>query len=99
MTEPLAVGPAPSRAGAPAHEGHNSVAGAQLRQFVTRIENLHAERKALGDDIRDVLNEAASAGYDKKAIKRAIAYRAKDKAEREAEDAITQLYLATLGDL
>lgn len=99
MTEPLAVGPAPSRAGAPAHEGHNGVAAAQLRQYVERIERLHEERKALGDDIRDVIQEAASAGYDKKALKAVVSYRAKDRGEREAHDAVVQLYLATLGDL
>jgi uncharacterized protein (UPF0335 family) len=97
MNDPLGVGPAPSRA--PAHEGHNSVAAEQLRQYVTRIENLHEERKALGDDIRDVIQEAASAGFDKKAIKAVVAYRAKDRSDREAHDAIVQLYLSTLGDL
>ena len=93
MSEPLGVGPAPAR------EGHNSTGAEQLRQYVTRVENLHGERKALGDDIRDVLNEAASAGYDKKAIKAVIAYRAKDKAERQEHDAIVQTYLTALGEV
>ena len=87
--------PDSSRVQPHAREGDNS--GGQLRSFVERIERLHEERKALGDDIRDLLNEAASAGFDKKAIKAVIAYRAKDASERAEHDALVGLYLAALG--
>lgn len=78
------------------HEGSNSAG--HLRQFVERIERLHEERKAIADDIRDVLAEAASSGFDKKALKAVIAYRAKDRSEREAHDQLVQVYLAALGE-
>lgn len=80
-----------------AHEGHNSAS--QLRQIVERIEKLHEERKAIASDISDVLSEAASAGYDKKAIKAVVSYRAKDRAERESHDQIVQTYLVALGEV
>lgn len=77
-------------------EGHNSAA--QLRQIIERVEKLHEERKALASDIADVLTEAVSNGFDKKAIKAVVAYRAKDRTERQAHDALVQTYLVALGE-
>ena len=80
-----------------AHEGHNSAA--QLKQIIGRIQKLHEERKALASDISDCLSEAASVGFDKKAIKAVIAYLNKDRAERESHDQIVQTYLVALGEV
>jgi uncharacterized protein (UPF0335 family) len=98
MNEQLGVGPAPSRA--PAHEGHNSsVAGAQLRQIVERIERLESEIAALNDDKREVYTEAKSAGFDTKIIKQIIGIRRKDPTVRMEEEAIRVLYMNELGML
>lgn len=75
--------------------GHN--VDAQLRSIVERVERLHEERKALGADIADVFREAKANGFDVKALKAVISYRAKDKTEREEHDAIVALYLSRLG--
>lgn len=57
-----------------------------LKLFVDRIENLDAEQKEIGADKRTVFDEAADAGFDKKAIRRLLRDRreaAKDKGTAE----------------
>jgi uncharacterized protein (UPF0335 family) len=73
--------------------------GDHLRAFLERIEKLEEEKKALADDIKDVYLEAKGTGFDPKIIKKIISLRKMDKAKRDEEEAILDLYLAALGDL
>lgn len=68
-----------------------------LKSYVERIERLNDERKATSDDIKDVYTEAASHGFDKKALRRVIRVRGQDKQKREEEEAIFETYAAELG--
>lgn len=68
-----------------------------LKSYVERIERLTEERKSYSDDIRDVYKEAASHGFDKKALRRVIRVRGQDKQKREEEEAIFETYAAELG--
>jgi len=74
-----------------------TVAAAELRQFVERIERLEGERDDLGGDIKDVFGEAKGRGYDTKAIRTIIRLRKKDANERLEEESILQTYMAALG--
>ncbi|WP_025593131.1 DUF2312 domain-containing protein [Agrobacterium tumefaciens] len=74
-----------------------TVAAAELRQFVERVERLEAEKAAIQSDIKDVLGEAKGRGYDTKAIRTVIKLRKKDANERIEEETILQVYLAALG--
>jgi uncharacterized protein (UPF0335 family) len=74
-----------------------SIAAAQLRSFVERIERLDEEKKAIADDIKDVYGEAKSNGYDTKALRRLVALRKMDRAEREERAAVLELYANALG--
>jgi uncharacterized protein (UPF0335 family) len=78
-------------------ETSRTVAAGQLRAIIERIERLHEERKALGDNIRDVYAEAKGTGFDTKAIKTLVRLRAMDPAERQEEETILDLYKAALG--
>ena len=69
----------------------------QLRAFVARIERLDEEKKTIADDIKDILGEAKSMGFDTKAIKKIIALRKKDENERAEEEAILDTYMRALG--
>lgn len=80
-----------------ATETAQTVAAGQLRAIIERIERLHEERKALGDDLRDVYAEAKGTGFDTKAIKTLVRLRAMDPAERQEEETILDLYKAALG--
>ena len=73
------------------------VATERLRLLIQRVETLEAEKKNTSDDIKDVYIEAKSAGFDTKAMKQIIRLRKKEKAEREAEEAMIELYKDALG--
>ena len=57
------------------------------------------ERKALGEDVKDIYKEAKSAGYDVPTIRMLIKHRAEDAAKREEREALLETYLAALGQL
>lgn len=69
----------------------------QLKAFINRIERLEEERSALSADIREVYSEAKGTGFDTKAMRTIIRLRKKDRAEREEEEAILDMYLNALG--
>ena len=74
-----------------------SVAGAQLRSIVERIERLEDEKRALADDVRDIYTEAEANGFDKAALREIIRIRRKDPAERDALESLVDLYRVQLG--
>ena len=76
--------------------GDNS---AQLRSVVERIENLETEKKAISDDLRDVMTEAKLNGFDTKALRAVIKLRKQDAKERAEMEAILDTYLSALGML
>ena len=69
----------------------------RLRLLIERIETLTEEKQGIANDIKDVYSEAKSAGFDPKAMKEVIKLRKKEKAEREAEEAIIEIYKGALG--
>jgi hypothetical protein len=73
------------------------IAQDRLRLLIERIENLTAEKQGIAEDIKDVFIEAKSAGFDVKAMKEIIKLRKKEKAERDAEEAMVDLYKDALG--
>jgi uncharacterized protein (UPF0335 family) len=74
-----------------------AVAIDRLRLLIERIERLEEEKKDIMDGIKDIYIEAKSAGFDTKAIKQIVRLRKKEKAEREAEEAMVDLYKEALG--
>jgi uncharacterized protein (UPF0335 family) len=75
----------------------DTVAAAELRQLIERIERLEEEKTTLQDDIKEVMAEAKGRGYDTKAIRTIIRLRKKDANERQEEEAILELYKNALG--
>lgn len=74
------------------------IAADALRQFIGRIENLAAERKALSEDVKEVYALVKSQGFEPKIVRKIVSLRKKDRAEREEEDQILELYLASIGE-
>jgi uncharacterized protein (UPF0335 family) len=68
----------------------------QLKAFVERLENLEAEKKAIQNDIKEVLSEAKSEGFEPKILKKVIALRKMDPAERERMELMIATYMAAL---
>jgi uncharacterized protein (UPF0335 family) len=83
--------------------GHNSSVNTdtakRLLSIIERIEALEAERKNLGQDIKDIYWEAKSAGFDAPTIRLIIKHRAEDAAKREEREALLETYMAALGQL
>lgn len=75
------------------------VAADQLRSIIERIERLEEEKKALADDIKEVVAEARSNGYDVKALRTILKIRKMDKADRQEQEYMVDLYLHALGML
>lgn len=77
----------------------DSVAQDQLRAFIERIERMEEEKKAIADDIKEIYAEAKGNGFDVKVIRKVIRLRKQDKAKRQEEEAILDLYLSALGEV
>jgi uncharacterized protein (UPF0335 family) len=64
----------------------------RLLSFVERFERLQEERDALGDDQKEIMEEAKSEGFDTKTMRKAIARRKMDSAAREEGDMLLETY-------
>lgn len=73
------------------------VAADRLRSIIERVERLEDERKALGEDIRDIFTEAKSAGFDVKIVKQLIKLRKQEPAEVEEQETLLDIYRKALG--
>jgi uncharacterized protein (UPF0335 family) len=68
----------------------------QLKAFVERLENLENEKKAIQQDIAEVLKEAKMDGFEPKILKKVIALRKMDPEERERVELMIATYMAAL---
>lgn len=73
------------------------IAAERLRSIIERVERLEEERRALGSDIKDVLQEAKSAGFDVGVVRQVLAIRRKEPAEVEERETLLDLYRRALG--
>ena len=86
---------APETPASPGRAG--GVAGDILRAYVERIERLEEEKKALAADIREVYAEAKGNGYDPKIMRKLIALRRMDQADRREEEELLDVYRRAIG--
>ena len=70
----------------------------KIRQFVARIERLQAEKDKLSADMREVYAEVKTFGLDVKIMKKVIADRKMDAAEKAEQEALLDLYLDAVED-
>lgn len=70
---------------------------AQLRGIVERIEKLEDDKAAIAADIKEVYSEAKANGFDTKTLRKVIALRKKEAAQRAEEEAMLEVYMAALG--
>lgn len=77
-------------------ETASSVAVSQLRAFVERIERIESDIKELNAIKSDIYKEMRGDGYDVTAVRKVVAKRKLDSADREEQDAIFDLYWTAL---
>ena len=73
------------------------ITGEQLKSFIERIERLEEEKKALSDDIREVLAEAKGNGFDTKIMRQIIRLRKMDASDRAEQEELLDLYKNAIG--
>lgn len=73
------------------------VAADRLRSFIERIERIEVDRDDLTEDRKEVYLELKGEGFDSKAIRKIIRIRKQDRAKRQEEEAVLDLYLSALG--
>ena len=69
------------------------VAGEQLRSFIERIERLEEEKKGIAEDIKEVYAGAKAVGFDTKIMRKVIQVRKMDRAERQEQESLLDVYL------
>ncbi len=72
------------------------IAADRLRAIVERIERLESERDGITSDIKDVMAEAKSAGFDTKAIRAVIKLRKMNAADRDEQEILLETYRKAL---
>lgn len=76
---------------------HGAIDAAQLTSYVERVEKLTNDIKALNEDIKEILSEAKSSGYDAKYIRLIVKLRAQTQEQIEENDELESMYRNALG--
>lgn len=71
--------------------------GKRLTSVVERAETLIADKKAIGEDLKELFAEAKGAGFDVPTIKQVIKKRAEDPAKRKEASDLFDLYWRGVG--
>jgi uncharacterized protein (UPF0335 family) len=79
--------------------GHNSIDKAKLKEIVSRIEAIEQERAELAADVKDLLSEAKSQGFDTKAIRAVLRLRKQDQTARDERQRVVDEYMHSLQGL
>lgn len=79
-------------------EGATTIAGDRLRSFIERVERLEEEKAAIMNDVKEVYAEAKGEGYDVKTMRQVVKLRKMDRADRQEQEALLELYLSALGE-
>jgi len=94
--EDFSVSPS-SPPAAPHRASTGGIAAEQLKSIIARIETLEEEKAAIASDIKDIFAEAKGNGYDVKTLRRVIALRKQDAAERDEAQHLLDTYCVALG--
>ncbi len=76
-----------------------ATAQGRLRAIIERLERLEQDKQDVMTDMKEVFAEAKGEGYDVKVLRKVLRIRKQDKAKRQEEEAILDLYLSALGEV
>lgn len=77
----------------------NGTAQTQLKTILERIERLEEDKAAIMADLKEVYAEAKGNGFDTKIIRKVVRLRKMDRAKRQEEDALVDLYLSAVEEV
>ena len=75
------------------------IGGEQLKSLIERIERLEEEKRALGEDIKEIYAEAKGGGLEPKIMRQLIKIRKMDKDEHDEQESLLVLYQRAIGML
>jgi uncharacterized protein (UPF0335 family) len=81
------------------HDVLNTAAQGRLVSLIERIERLEEDKAAVSADLKEVYLEAKGDGFDTKILRKVVRLRKQDKAKRQEEEALIDLYLSAIGGL
>ena len=80
--------------------GAKAIVPALLRgQHHQRIERIEEEKRALGEDIKEVYAEAKGTGFEPKVMRQILKIRKMDKDEHDEQESLLDIYKRALGML
>ena len=68
-----------------------------VKSYIARIERLQADKVCIEADIAEVYAEAHGNGFNKKALRDAVAARGRDKTQAVEHESLVDLYLQAAG--
>lgn len=74
-----------------------NAAGDEILSFIERAEELEAEKKEIGEGLKEVWSEAKGRGYDTKALREIVKLRRMNKQDRDEAQAVLDLYKSAIG--
>ncbi|MDO9471706.1 MAG: DUF2312 domain-containing protein [Caulobacter sp.] len=77
----------------------NTTAQGQLKSILERIERLEEDKAGVMADLKEVYAEAKGNGFDVKIIRKVVRLRKQDRAKRQEEEALVDLYMSALGEI
>jgi uncharacterized protein (UPF0335 family) len=77
----------------------SGAAQGRLKSLIERIDRLEEDKAALQADLKEVYAEATAEGFDAKILRKVVRLRKQDRAKRQEEEALIDLYLQALGGL
>ena len=72
------------------------IAGARIRSFVERIEQIEGEIAELNEGKKEIFAEAKGEGFDVKVIREIIKLRKQDQDERDEHETLLDLYMRAM---
>lgn len=77
----------------------NTTAQGQLKSILERIERLEEDKAGVMADLKEVYAEAKGNGFDVKIIRKVVRLRKQDRAKRQEEEALIDLYMSAIGEI
>ncbi|HLK25808.1 MAG TPA: DUF2312 domain-containing protein [Caulobacteraceae bacterium] len=82
-----------------ATENLTGTAQGRLKSLIERIDRLEEDKAAVQADLKEVYAEAKGEGFDAKILRKVVRIRKQDRAKRQEEEALIDLYLQAVGEL
>lgn len=74
----------------------DAINAGMLQSFMERLERLDDDKSAVTADMKEVFAEAKGAGYDTKIMRKVLKLIKQDKAKRQEEQTLVDLYLQSV---